>query len=177
MKSKIASIATSLLIALFSITSISAQKFGVVDTEKIISELPEVKQANSNIEALKAQLSKKGQDMVKSLQTKYQALQSKQNELSPNQIKLENESLQKDQTALQAFEQDSKDKIMKKSEELLAPVQERINVAIKAVATEKELSYIFDLSQGLILYHDDAVDVSSLVVAKMKTEIAPAVKK
>lgn len=171
MKLKIVSIATTLFIVFFSITSISAQKFGVVDTEKIISELPEVKQANSNIEALKAQLTKKGQDMLKNLQTKYQALQEKQNELSPNQIKLENESIKKDQETLQAFEQESKDKIMKKSEELLSPVQERINEAIKTVATEKELTYIFDLSQGLILYNDDAVDVSTLVVAKMKTVV------
>jgi len=171
MKLKIVSIASTLFIVFFSITSISAQKFGVVDTEKIISELPEVKQANSNIEALKAQLTKKGQDMLKNLQTKYQALQEKQNELSPNQIKLENESIKKDQETLQAFEQESKNKIMKKSEELLSPVQERINEAIKTVATEKELTYIFDLSQGLILYNDDAVDVSTLVVAKMKTVV------
>ena len=51
-----------------------AQKFGYLNSQALLSELPEVKQADANLQALQAQLEKKGQQMVSELENKYKDL-------------------------------------------------------------------------------------------------------
>lgn len=157
-------------IALVAVTvSAQAQKFGYINSQELISQLPEVKEANAKIETLKKQLQKKGQDMLTALQTKYTGLQKKQSEglLSPKEIEVEAAILKEEETKLGSFEQTSQQKIYEKSEELLAPIQGKINNAIKEVATDNGYTYIFDSSLGLVLYADPGTDVSSLVKVKL----------
>lgn len=161
-------LSSATLILVFS-ACLSAQKVGYVNSQIIIAELPQVKEANTTIETLKSQLMKKGQDMVKSLQTRYQALQAKQNELSPIKLQEESEALKQEEAALGVFEQESQQRIIAKSEELLQPIQDKINAAIQAVAKEEGYTYIFDMGQGQILYADETGDVSDKVKAKLKT--------
>ena len=149
--------------------SVQAQKFGFINSQELITQLPEVKEANSKIETLKKQLQKKGQDMIAALQTKYTDLQKKQAEglISPKQVEIEAAQLKSEEVKLGEFEQTSQQKIYEKSEELLAPIQGRINNAIKEVAADNGYTYIFDSSMGLVLYADPGTDVSSLVKAKL----------
>jgi len=149
--------------------SVQAQKFGYINSQELIGQLSEVKEANAKIETLKKQLQKKGQDMITALQAKYTALQKKQADgmLSPQDIDRESKALKAEETTLAEFEQTSQQKIYEKSEELLAPIQTRINNAIKEVATDNGYTYIFDSSLGLVLYADPGTDVSALVKAKL----------
>ncbi|MEE9438904.1 MAG: OmpH family outer membrane protein [Saprospiraceae bacterium] len=149
--------------------SMQAQKFGYINSQELIAQLPEVKEANSNIETLKKQLQKKGQDMITALQAKYADLQKKQanGELSPKQLEVEAAKLKSEETSLGQFEQTSQERIFKKSEELLSPIQEKINNAIKEVAADNGYTYIFDSSLGLVLYADPGTDVSNMVRAKL----------
>ena len=145
----------------------SAQKFGYINSQELISQLPEVKEANANIETLKAQLQKKGQEMIVALQTKYGKLEADRDNYSPKQLETEAQKLQEEEKKIAEFEQTSTQRIMTKSEELLKPIQEKINTAIKAVATENGYTYIFDASLGVVLYADPGTDVTALVKAKL----------
>lgn len=149
--------------------SAQAQKFGFINSQELISQLPEVKEANAKLETLKKQLQKKGQDMLAALQTKYQGLQKKQTDglLSPKEIEIEAAKLKEEEAQLGTFEQTSQQKIYEKSEELLSPIQGKINNAIKEVATDNGYTYIFDSSMGLVLYADPGTDVSALVKVKL----------
>ena len=59
-----------LIIALLCTVALQAQKFGYINSQAMMSELPKVKQADSDMEAYQKQLQKKGQDMVTAFQTK-----------------------------------------------------------------------------------------------------------
>ena len=157
-------------IAFLGTTQVSAQKFGFVNSQALIQDIPEVKEANSNIETYRNQLQKKGQEMLKSLQTKYQELerQQGQGEISPKQLEEEAAKLKQEEQAILAFEQDSQQKILKKSEALLSPLRDKIQKAIDEVAAENNYDYIFDYSSGFVLYADKSTDVSELVKAKLK---------
>lgn len=159
----------TLLVSFFMVSSVDAQKFGYINSQELISQLPEVKEANSKIETLKKQLQKKGQDMIAALQTKYTALQEKQakGEISRKALEEEAAMLQKEEEGIAKFEQSSQEKIFTKSEQLLAPIQEKINNAIKEVAADNGYDYIFDSSLGMVLYADPAADVSGLVKSKL----------
>lgn len=155
--------------------NIQAQKVGYINTQELISLMPEVKEANSQLEVMKTQFSKRGQDMVQVLQQKYQAFQQKQanGELSPVEAEKQGQALKEEEQTLVAFEQESQQKLMAKSEELLQPMQDKVNNAIKMVAQENGYAYILDISQGSVLYADPTTDVSALVKAKLGITTTP----
>lgn len=161
------------LLFTFALTALAvsaqAQKFGFINSQELISQLPEVKEANSKIETLKKQLQKKGEEMISALRAKYENVQKRQADglLSPKEAQDEGAKLQAEEQNLGQFEQTSQETIYKKSEALLAPIQEKINNAIKEVAAENGYTYIFDSSLGLVLYADPGTDVSTLVKAKL----------
>ncbi len=160
----------SLIFVLFSIVfSASGQKFGFINSQEILTSLPEVKQANSDIEVMKTMFQKKGEEMVKDLQTKYGELQKKQTsgELAPVEIEKQAALLKLEEAKLGEFEKTSQQKIYEKSEELLKPIQDKVNNAIKEVAAENGFLYIFDSGIGVVLYADPATDATKLVKAKL----------
>lgn len=163
---KYAILAMTLLIGL----NVSAQqKFGYVNSQALLADMPAVKQAEANLDALKKQLQKKGQQMLTDLQTKYQDLQKKeaQGELSPKQLEVEAGKLKEQETQIAQFEQDMQRQLLEKQDQLMKPVIDKVNSAIKQVATEGGYTYIFDTVGGFILYADESNDVTEQVKAKI----------
>ena len=160
---------TLAVLLLISTISMYGQKFGYVDTQALLIDMPDVKEANSNIETFTTQLQKKGQDMIKALQSKAQELERKQAQgaISPLELETEAQKLKNEETTIMKFEQESQQKIMKKREDLLLPLRNRIQAAISEVANENGYAYIFDLSTGFVLYADKATDVGALVKTKL----------
>lgn len=146
-----------------------AQKFGYLNSNAILAEMPEVQQANANLDALRKQLQKKGQQMLQNLQTKYQDVQQRveRGELSPKQQEEEGQKLQAEEQNIAKFEQDMISQLKTKEAELLQPILDKVNDAIAAVAKEDGYTYIFDSSVGILLYADDSTDVSDKVKSKL----------
>ncbi|MDX1684862.1 MAG: OmpH family outer membrane protein [Saprospiraceae bacterium] len=156
-------------LVLLATTQLEAQKFGYVNSQALLAEMPEVKQAEANLDALKKQLQKKGQQMLTDLETKYKELQRKeaQGELSPKQIESEAQKIKEEESKIARFEQDMQQQLMKKQEELMQPVIDKVNTAISNVAEEGGYEYIFDAVGGFILYADESNDVTAQVKAKL----------
>lgn len=160
--------ASVLLLLFFSMMGIAqAQKFGYVNSAAILAEMPDVKQADANLEALQKQLQKKGQGMVEKLQQDYAAVRQKvdNGELSPLQQQQESDRLEKAQAEIAKFEQDMVKQVQDKREELLQPIYDKVNTAIADVAKENGFQFIFD--QGVLLYAEESQDVSTMVRAKL----------
>lgn len=155
------------LLLVAATTTASAQKFGYVNSSAILAEMPDMKAAESNLEGLQKQLQKKGQAMVQTFQTDVAALQEKAaaGELTPKQQQEESAKLEARQEQIGAFEQSMVADLQKKRTELLEPIYEKVNVAIKAVAEEGGYQFIFD--QQVLLYGQETSDVSTAVKAKL----------
>ncbi len=119
-------------------SALQAQKFGYVNSSAILAEMPEVKQAESNLEALRNQLQKKGEGMVQTLQEDFVNLQQQvqAGTLAPKQQAEEEARLQEEEQKIAKFEQEMRQKVQEKREELLAPIYEKVNNAIQDVAKE-----------------------------------------
>jgi outer membrane protein len=155
------------IIALLMTVAVQAQKFGYINSSALLVDLPEVKQAESDLEAFSKQLQKKGQDMVAKFQTDVQAFQKKveAGELSPKQQDEEEKRLEAVRAELGKYEQDMTTQIQTKRETLLKPIYDKVNEAIKAVATEGGYQYVFD--QGVLLYFEASADISAAVKKKL----------
>jgi len=159
----------ALFIAIFVLSSfivIKAQKVAHADVAGILTEMPEMKKANEELESIGK---KKQEEMVKqqqALQTKAQnyqkeaASQSVQvNQQRESELQRENENLQK---IAQAAQKDLSDR----QATLYAPIDKKLGEAISAVAKEKGLEYIFDSnSQGLI--YKNGLDVTADIKKKL----------
>jgi outer membrane protein len=159
----------SLTVMLIFSASIFGQKIGHLSSQDILQSMPDVKAAESYLESYQTQLQKKGQAMVENFQKKYQevARKEQQGEMSPRQLEEETKKLKDEEEKIQKYEQEMQLQIVQKREELLSPILDRVNEAIEAVSKEKGYSYIIDLSAGMILYADDAFDVTKEVKAKL----------
>lgn len=158
-----------LFVALLGVSALAvqAQKFGYINSQELMMSLPEVKEANANIEQLNKDLVTKRQNMIQELQTKYADLESRASTIAPVQLQEEANALKAEEQKIVEFEQKSSESIYKKSEQLIAPIQEKVNNALKAVASENGYAYIFDAANGFVLYADEGTDVTELVKAKL----------
>lgn len=159
---------TVLFVALLACTaSLQAQKFGYVNSNLILSEHPEVKQANANIESFRKQIKQKYEKDLAALQEEYAAAQAKagQGLMTPKEQEEVAAQLQAKQNELLKFEQDSQQNLMKKQEDLLQPIIDKINQAIQDVGKEQGYQFIFDAQ--VLLYADETVDVTEMVKAKL----------
>lgn len=145
----------------------SAQKFGYVNSTEILATMPAMKAAESNLEALQKQLQKQGQAMVTKFQTDVAALQKQaaDGELTPKQQQEESAKLEARQQEIGDFENKMVNDLQEKRAELLKPIYDSVNSAIEAVAKEGGYQFIFD--QQVLLYGEEAADVSAAVKAKL----------
>lgn len=146
-----------------------AQKFGYLNSVALLANMPEVKQADSDLQAFQTQLTKKGQEMVKELQDKAADLERKkeQGTISPKDYQTQATKLQEEETAIGAYEKEVYEKLGKKREDLYKPILERVNKAMQDVATENGYLLVFDTSTQVLLYADESLDLTKQVMVKL----------
>lgn len=149
--------------------TMQAQKFGYIDSALLLAELPDVKAADNQITTLQTQLTKQGEEKVKAFQGKYQAYVQQANEgtLSKVQMQQKEEELNAEQQQIAQLEYEMQNKLLKKREELLSPILDKVKKAVEDVGAENGYTMIFDTSTGTILHANDADNVMSLVKAKL----------
>lgn len=151
-------------------------KFGYINSQEIFNLMPEKTTAENTL----VEVSKKYETEYKALQDEfnkkygeYQALAAD----TPASIKQRREQeLQELNTKIQNFQEVAGQDLQRQQQTLLAPIQEKIQTAVKAVGSENGFTFIFDLSiPGVVYQGADAVDVSKMVKEKLELKDAPAV--
>lgn len=168
---KITFLAFAFIMLMASGNPLAAQnKYGHMNYGNLLEQVPELTSGNTILATFRDQLVKQGKDRVakweqevKEFQTKAQA-----GSLTGLQIKQAEEKLGREQKAIAALEQDVIDKVTKKRNEILKPILDKIDVAVKAVGKENGYSMIFDSSlYNFILSAEDTDDVTPLVKKKL----------
>lgn len=149
-----------------------SQKFGYCNSSELLTSIPEMKQADSELKGFQAQLQKKGQEMVKSLQDRAAELKRKEElgTISPKDLEAQNAKLGEDQEAISNYEKEVYDKLAQKREELFSPILEKVNQAMSEVAKENGFVFVFDTNSNTVLYAHESLDVTKLVKTKLNIE-------
>lgn len=145
-----------------------AQKIAYVNSSSLLNEMPEVKQAESELDVLKTQLQKKYELQVKAFQTKVQDFQRKQQsgEMSPKAIQDEEAKLTQEQDSIVAQQGQIEEQLVTKRNELLKPIFDRLQTIINELAKAGGYSMIFDASPS-VLFVDPAIDLTAQVKTKL----------
>ena len=146
-----------------------AQKFGYTNSAALLTQIPEVKAADSDLQAFQTQLTKRGQEMVKALQDKAGELDRKQKAgtISPKDLETQTAKLKEEEAAIVKYEQEVYEKLSQKREELFKPILDRVNKAMEDVAKENGFAFVFDMNAQVLLFADETLDVTKLVQAKL----------
>ena len=152
-------------------TTLDAQKIGYVNSQAILAEMAEVKQAQAKMEALGKQLEKKGQQMLADYQAKLQEVSKKEQEggLSPKQLQEEAENLKKKEEEINKYRQNMQQQLMEKEQTELKPIIDKVNKAIQDYAKANGYQFILDSGAQVpfILYADETTDLTDEIKAKL----------
>jgi len=161
--------------AIFMITASSnpllAQvKYGHLNYGNLLEQFPQREAADKELATYRDQLIKKGETRAKAWQDKVMKLQeaAQKGTLPGMKIQEQQVALQKEQQEIAAYEQEVIQLISKKRDDLLKPIVDKMNAAVKAVGKENGYTMIFDTSLfNNVLYADESEDVMDLVKRKL----------
>jgi outer membrane protein len=143
-------------------------KFGYVDTDYILGQIPEYKAAQSEMDKTTVQWQKEMEAKFAEIDKLYKAYQADAILLTEDmKKKRENEIINREAEAKelqkQRFGVDGE--LFKKRQELVKPIQDKVYNAIKAVAEKNGLGFVMDKSgQVSLLYANAKYDRSDDVL-------------
>ncbi len=161
-------VVVALIITAFSA---QAQKFGYVDTEYILSNIPDYKTAQAELDKLSVEWQKQLERQYSEIDKMYKNYQAEQILLTEDmKTKREEEIVKKEKEAKeyqkQKFGVDGE--LFKKRQELVKPIQDKVYQAVQDIATIGGLDIVFDKSSGLtMLYSNSKYNKSDAVLKKM----------
>ncbi|MFT6166032.1 MAG: outer membrane protein [Vicingaceae bacterium] len=158
------------LVLFLSIAS-QAQKFAYIDTEYILSKVPEYQEAQKQLDALSEQWQKQTEKRYEAIEKMYKDLQAEEILLTESmKNKRQEEIIKKEQEARdfqkQKFGIDGE--LFKKRKELIKPIQEKIYKAVQETANVGKYSVIFDkASDATMVYSNPKYDKSDDILRRM----------
>jgi outer membrane protein len=160
------------LAGLFGLNIAEAQKFGYIDSEFILSKMPEYKKAQDEIDQLSAAWEKEIADM----QTKVEALYSSYNAeavlLTEEMKTARMDEIKKKENELKEYNKKVfgfDGLFFLKKQELIRPLQDKVWDAVEKVSKSNRLAIIFDKSNGtmVMIYTDPRHDYTDFVLEEL----------
>ncbi len=147
-------------LALFTVFTVHAQKFGYVDTDFILKKIPAYKEALMEIDNLSIDQQKNIDKMYLQVDSMVNALQLEEPLLTDHQkqkrqalITVKEEEIKKLQTDVFGYDGE----IWLKRQDLIAPIQNDIYTSITKVAKKHKLSFVFDKAGDLVILYANPI--------------------
>jgi outer membrane protein len=154
-----------------------ATKIGYVDVDYVFGQMPEYKQIEAELKStqtmLRNQIDSKAQEFQKKLADYNANLNTMLDAVRQNTER----ELRQMQENLDKLQQDAQTTIQNKERQVMDPVYKKISKSIEDVAKENQFTLILSTQIGtldVVLYGDEKLDVSELVLKKMGITPKPA---
>jgi len=162
-----------LILALFvsGLNFANAQKFGYVDTDFILSKIPDYRKAQDEIDRLSAAWQKEIEEMQKGVEGMYNAYEAEQVLLTEDMRQERMADIGKKEAELKEYQR----KVFGfgglfflKKQELIKPLQDKVFEAVEKVAKSNRLTIIFDKAGELVMiYTDPRHDYTDFVLEEL----------
>ena len=161
-----------MMLVLVATTSFAfSQKFAYVDTEYILDNIPDYKDAQGELDKLSIEWQKQLERRYNEIDKMYKNYQAEQILLTEDmKTKREEEIIKKEKEAKEyqkkKFGVDGE--LFQKRKELVKPIQDKIYKTISEIANVKSLGAVFDKSSALtMLYTNPKYNISDAVLKKL----------
>ena len=162
----------AIVFALATLGIASAQKYCVIDSEKVFKSLDEYNKAMTQLDELGKAYQTEVDNRYKSIESLYNNYMAQKASLSTTaRASVEQQILQKEEEA-QKYQQEifgDEGTLMKKRVELITPIQEKVFAAIEAYAKANGYDLVLDkASNASILYLNTTIDRTAQVIEALK---------
>lgn len=148
------------------LASAQTVKIGYLNPDEVIKAMPESK----TVETTLADLSKKYEDQLATMQTELKTKMEELEKLGSNEPQSIKERKAKDiedlQTRLQQFYQQAQSELQRKQQELIQPLHSKLQDAVDAVGKEGGFTVVL-YKEMMMYYAAPAVDITPQVKAKL----------
>jgi outer membrane protein len=148
-------------------------KIGVVDTQIIVSGLPEAIDANKMLTDLKQKYSDSLVTIQKDYTTKREQFEKQKAMMPADKQKETEDQLKAIENQYLQFRDDkfgNQGELVQLTEKILAPIREKVKKAIEDIAKEEGMNFVFDkaTTNPVLLYSDDKYDITYKVLDMIK---------
>lgn len=170
-----------LTLLLFTIAlPLNAQRFGYVDTDYILKNLPQYNQAQQTLENQTRQWNQEIKDRQDALDQRQANFLNEKVLLTEDQIKKEQKEIDEEILEIQQLQEKrygQNGDLIRMRKSVVKPIQDQVWIAVKQVAERRNYGFIFDKGSDLIMvYTDPKFDVSRDVLAILNPNAVGAQK-
>ncbi len=146
-------------------------KFGHINSNELLREMPERAQAQRELQREEEKLIEQLEQMQVEFNQKLQQFTEQQDTLTSLVKQMRERELNEIQERIRQFQMTAQDDLQRKQMELLQPIFDKIERAITKVAEEEGLIYVFDISGNSLLYYgDQSINIQPLVKRELGIE-------
>ena len=167
---------TLLAVAMFGISTASAQKMARINLQDIVVAMPEFSEAQKNLEAFAKDLQEQMEQIQVEFNNKLADFEKNQATMAASIKQMRQQELQQLQQRYAEFQQIAQQDFQKKETELLEPVQQKAQNAVNKISKANGYIAVFNTSVPSLAYFDEAqlVDIAPLVKKELGIVEKPA---
>ena len=155
------------VMALGFFTASAQNKIGYINTDQLISLMPEAAKVDGELKDYQASLQQQGQSLQIEADAKRDQYFKDSAALSASMKEIRRDELVKLYTRLQGYEQEAQEKANQYAQQKIGPIREKALDAIKTVAKEKGYNYVIDESTNVLLVSPPGDDLLPSVKTKL----------
>jgi len=143
-------------------------KFGHIDSRELLMSMPETDSAQARIQQLSTEYDQQMEEMQVELNKKYDDYLTNQETWTELIRQTKEADLQEMQQRIQQFQQMAQQDLQTQQNQLMQPIIEKANNAVKEVANEGDFIYIFDIGAGNPVYWSEkSINIMPIVKTKL----------
>ena len=143
-------------------------KVAHINSQKLIEIMPETPKMQASFKAFAQKMEQQLETLQVEFNNKYKNYLDTAQYLTTAERQDRERELNNLKERIEAFQVSAQQEIGTKREELFKPIMEKAQKAIEEVAREQGITYVMDLSTGVILFvGDNAIDLMPLVKTKL----------
>jgi outer membrane protein len=145
----------------------TSTKFGHINSQELLTIMPEVKKADGDLKTYAKSFEDQLESMSKEYQKKMSEYQAQEKTMTDAVKEVKQKEITDLGTRIESTQKSAEEKVVAKRQELFKPIIDKAEKAIKDVAKEKSIDYVFDLSTGSVLVTRDSDNLLPAVKAKL----------
>lgn len=165
------------VVLFFSLTvfGFAQEKFAYVNSQKILSEYQEAIDAQNKLEEIRNQYEAEYQKMVEEYQALAEEIESQSLLLSEEKKQEKLRTAQQKALEIDKYKYDKlgpEGELYRKNLELTKPVYDKINKVIQTIGKDEEIDFIFDASQGALLWALPKYEITDRIIEELNKGVS-----
>jgi len=163
------------LVLSLNVLGFAQEKFAYVNSQKILADFQEAIEVQNKLEEIRNQYEAEYQKMVQEYQAMAEEIESQSLLLSEEKKQEKLRQAQQKAMDIDKYKYDKlgpEGELYRKNIELTKPVYDKINKVIQKIGDDEEIDFIFDASQGAILWALPKYEITDRIIEELNKGVS-----